>query len=74
MGSQWWYNPGRWDTWDGYAPYPAVWDAWATAQAARAIERLNTIRAIDITRAGRQVKKQLFESEQREAFGEEASA
>jgi hypothetical protein len=68
MGAGWYWNPGRWPTWDGYAPYDVVWRAWTTMQQARAFERLNMVRAIGITRAGEKAQA-IYDSDVREALG-----
>jgi hypothetical protein len=68
MGAGWYYNPERWATWDGYAPYEVVWDAWYTIQRARAWERLNLVRAVGITKAGERAQA-LYDSDVREALG-----
>lgn len=68
LGAGWYYNPERWPTWDGYAPYEVVWDAWYTIQRARAWDRLNLVRAIGITKAGERAQA-LYDSDVREALG-----
>jgi hypothetical protein len=68
MGAGWYWNPARWDTWDGYAPYDVVWRAWTTMQQARAFERLNQVRAIGITQAGEKAQA-IYDADVREALG-----
>jgi hypothetical protein len=68
MGAEWYWNPDRWDTWDGYAPYDVVWRAWTTMQQARAFERLNMIRAVGVTKAGDKAGA-LYDADVREALG-----
>ena len=52
LGASWYFNPARWGTWDGFAPYAAVWDAWRTLAMSRAMLRLSLVRAISPTKAG----------------------
>lgn len=66
-GAAWWYHPGRWDTLDGFAPYGEVWRAWETMTRARALHRLNLVRAIGTSRAGDRAQR-LLDSDMREAF------
>lgn len=68
FGSDWYWNPRRWPTWDGYAPYDVVWRGWETLQMTRALERLNLVRAIGITKAGDKAQG-LFDADVREALG-----
>jgi len=68
LGAGWYYNPQRWPTWDGYAPYDVVWQAWFTIQRSRAWDRLNLVRAIGITKAGERAQG-LYDSDVREALG-----
>lgn len=66
-GAEWWWNPARWDTLDGYAPYAEVWRAWQTMGQARALERLNVVRAISTSRAGERAQR-LVDTDFQEAF------
>lgn len=66
-GAAWWYNPARWDTLDGFAPYGAVWEAWETMRRAKALDRLNLVRAIGTSRAGERAQR-LLDSDVKEAF------
>lgn len=50
-GASWYFNPVRWRTVDGYAPWGVVWIAWRGMQAVSALERLSMIRAISIAMA-----------------------
>lgn len=68
MGAAWYWNPARWDTWDGYAPYDVVWRAWGTIQQERAFQRLNQVRAISITQAGEKAQA-IYDADAREALG-----
>lgn len=52
FGPAWYYNPARWPTRDGYAPLRHVWAAWLALECGWAIDRLNIVRAISITKAG----------------------
>lgn len=68
MGAGWYYNPDRWPTWDGYAPYKAVWEAWRTIQQVRALDRLDMIRAVGVTKSGDRAAS-LYDATVREALG-----
>lgn len=68
MGPGWYWNRERWATWDGYAPYDEVWRAWETLRMTQALERLNLVRAIGITKAGDKAHG-LYEADVREALG-----
>ena len=68
MGAAWYWNPDRWPTWDGYAPYDVVWRAWRTIQQERAFQRLNQVRAISITQAGEKAQA-VYDADAREALG-----
>ena len=68
LGSDWYFNPARWTTWDGYAPWDEVWRAWGTLQMRLALERLSVVRAIGITKAGDKAAA-LYEADKREALG-----
>ena len=68
MGAAWYWNPARWPTWDGYAPYDVVWRAWRTIQQERAFQRLNQVRAISITQAGEKAQA-IYDADAREALG-----
>lgn len=66
-GAAWWFNPARWETLDGFAPYLAVWEAWETMRRARAWERLSLVRAISVARAG-EAGQRAIDTDLREAF------
>ena len=68
MGSGWYYNPERWPTWDGYAPYDVVWRAWTTIRQVRAFDRLGMMRAIGVSKAGDKAAA-LYDADVREALG-----
>jgi hypothetical protein len=68
IGPDWYFNPARWPTIDGYASYDAVWDGWRTMMQARALERLNIVRAHATLQAGAQAQV-LIESDVKEATG-----
>ena len=68
MGAAWYWNPARWDTWDGYAPYDVVWRAWRTIQQERAFQRLNLVRATTIAQAGERGQTH-YDADAREALG-----
>lgn len=47
-GAIWYFNPQRWATVDGYAPWGVVWVAWRAMQAVLAYERLSMSRAVSL--------------------------
>lgn len=47
-GASWYFNPQRWATLDGYAPWGVVWVAWRAMQAVQAYERLSMSRAVSL--------------------------
>jgi len=49
FGAGWYFNPARWDTVDGYAPWSVVWIAWRSLQSIAAWERLSMQRAIALS-------------------------
>lgn len=50
-GAAWYFDPRRWATADGYAPWAVVWVAWRAMQAVSAQERLSMSRAIQLALA-----------------------
>lgn len=68
MGAAWYFNPARWDTRDGYAPFLEVWAAWKTARMGRAMDRLNLIRAMATTHAGDRAQA-MIDADTKEALG-----
>lgn len=66
-GSAWFHNPARWGTADGYVPYRVLWAYWHAMESARALKRLDQIRAGQIVRAGEAARGAL-ETELSEAY------
>lgn len=64
------YNPQRWQTDDGYIPFP-VFDLYAAALwPVAAIERMNMAQAIGLVLAGKDAGDELRRATLREAFPE----
>jgi hypothetical protein len=62
------YNPARWQTADGYIPFP-VFDLYAAALwPVAAIERMNMAQAIGLVMAGKDDAKSLRDATLNEAF------
>lgn len=68
MGAGWYYCPARWKTVDGFAPYDVVWDAWRTMTMDRAMQRLDQMRAIAVTKSGEKAAA-MIEHDAKEATG-----
>lgn len=68
-GAGWYYQPGRWPTSDGVVPWEEFVAASKVLWALRAIERLNTARAIGVAFSGDSPEAQrLRAAEVAEAF------
>ena len=50
-GPSFYFNPQRWATGDGYAPWHVVWVAWRAMIALQAQERLSLTRAVRLAMA-----------------------
>jgi hypothetical protein len=62
------FNPARWDTADGYIPFP-VFDLYAAALwRARAVDRVNLAGAITQALAEKKAQQSLLASNLQEAF------
>jgi hypothetical protein len=46
FGAGWYFNPQRWPTVDGYAPWAVVWVQWRAMHALEAHERMSMRRAV----------------------------
>ena len=57
-GAQWYWNPERWETVDGYVPFPRVLDAWRCLESLVARDILHQVIALALggqhTEAGAQ--------------------
>ena len=51
FGAAFYFNPQRWATVDGYAPWHVVWVAWRAMLALQAQERLSFTRAVRLAMA-----------------------
>lgn len=75
-GASWYFNPARWDTVDGYVPFPVLWDAWRTMQSVAAWQRLQMMHAValaqPVSEAALTDRQRLVDVEQRQAFPAEA--
>lgn len=70
LGPEWYFNPRRWRTVDGYAPYFVVIHAYVASHAEAALARLSIARAVSLALAkpdeqAREWKKEQAASEGR---------
>ena len=72
-GADWYWNPKRWRTDDGYVPWTVMWSAWRALQAVEAAQRLEFIRAYRIAqpREDGHAAARLLAQESDEAYPEE---
>lgn len=68
LGADWYFNPARWATVDGYAPLSAVWIAYQGLQAIDAHERLSMAESGTIAQASGPKVRQAFERLERAAY------
>lgn len=75
-GASWYFNPRRWDTVDGYVPFPVLWDGWRTMQSVSAWQRMQLTQAVALAQPvheGQLTDRQrLHDQEHRTAFPPEA--
>lgn len=68
-GADWYYNPRRWPTADGYVPYRVLWSAFRRLEAWRAVLRLDVARAVSLAHVrDRAHAEQRTQEELRTAF------
>lgn len=72
-GTGWYFNPARWTTVDGYAPWAVVWIAWRAMHAVSASERLSMTKAIGMALSSGEAGKSARDDEVRAAFPPDAS-
>lgn len=71
-GASWYWNPQRWGTVDGYAPWHVVWVAWRAMIALQAQERLSLTRAIRLGMAQGEAAKTGIDEDVAAAFPPDA--
>ena len=69
-GATWYWNPARWGTTDGYAPWRVVWIYWMAMRSPAAMERLSALRVQTMGRLEGDAAAQAIESDVRDAFPE----
>ncbi len=68
FGADWYWNPERWGTVDGYAPWMVVLAAWSSVASISAWERLSMMRAIDLAILHSDSKPAALQQEMRIAY------
>lgn len=68
--SHWYFDPARWRTVDGFAPWNVCWIQWRALQSVRAMDRLSLTRAVMLANNGNDAGHTARQDELRHAYPE----